>query len=197
MLRDFPTTLIISVRRITRGYSRPKNMSKRSISSILNDEPDAGSPQSKVPRTDAQPEVSSSAHPSLPAKPETSEQSTFLAYPDLSGPPIKSPLFQLPTPLTSFSYTPEHVQEFTNSALRYYTPIPPSLLGNSRGGPNRGLDLNYGYERWIRKPEDRGRIDSLLRAVDKVCAREPGDEEGKIMRLKDVSVVAWRGVITR
>uniref|UniRef100_A0A0W0FGQ7 Decapping nuclease n=1 Tax=Moniliophthora roreri TaxID=221103 RepID=A0A0W0FGQ7_MONRR len=128
---------------------------------------------------------------------ESVPQSTTLKYPVLHGPPVKPPPFQQPTPLTSFSYTPEHVQEFADSALRYFAPIPPSLLGNPRGGPSRGLDLGYGYERWVRKPEDRGRIDSLLNAVNMVCERGTGNGEGKLMRLKDVSVVAWRGVITR
>ncbi|KAJ3792974.1 RAI1-domain-containing protein [Lentinula aff. detonsa] len=89
-------------------------------------------------------------------------------------------LAQQPMPLTSFSYTPDHIQEFNDSALRYFRPPPPNA------------HLGYGYERWVRRPEGRSRIDSLLRAVDRVT-----DGQRKKMNLEDVGVVAWRGVITR
>ncbi|KAK1222891.1 decapping endonuclease targeting mRNA [Marasmius sp. AFHP31] len=165
-------------------------------------------------------------HPSLPPKPSlsghesaetpTNSNAIFLSYPPLNQ-PLKSPPFQQPTPLISFSYNEDHVQEFTDSALRYYRPIPTESLnaggannqrGRGRGGWNGnrqdtsqiqdGVDLNYGYERWVRKPEDRGRLDPLLKAVDRVCQREGSaqSQEGK-MKLRDISIVAWRGVITK
>ncbi|KAG5718835.1 hypothetical protein E4T56_gene6552, partial [Termitomyces sp. T112] len=48
----------------------------------------------------------------------------------------------------------------------------------------------YGYERWIRKPDGKARIDGLLKAFSK--ARETSN-----VPLHDVGVVAWRGVLTR
>ncbi|KAG7089344.1 hypothetical protein E1B28_011034 [Marasmius oreades] len=160
-------------------------------------------------------------HPSLPSKPQVYESERNSQQPTgnlLSYPPRdqiqKAPPFQLPTPLISFSYDEDHVQEFTDSALRYYKPIPLESLGGrgpsgqggigrrdqgTRGGYGYGVDLNYGYERWIRRPEERGRLDPLLRAVEKVCFRggdSEGHQEGKL-RLKDISIVAWRGVMTK
>jgi RAT1-interacting protein len=76
--------------------------------------------------------------------------------------------------LVTFSYTPEHILEFTDSALRYFVDPPP------------GADLNFGYERWVRRPEERGRLDSLLKA----WAATGGGRGG-------VGVVAWRGIMTK
>jgi RAT1-interacting protein len=58
--------------------------------------------------------------------------------------------------------------------------------------PPLGAKLSYAYDRWIRKPEERGRIDSLLRAFSKVRK-----DEAKMPSVKDVNVVSWRGVMTR
>lgn len=102
-----------------------------------------------------------------------------LDHPDTSQPPRRSIPFQQPTQIISFSYTPSQKLEFTNSALRYF--IDPPL----------GANLGYGYERWVRKPEQRGRIDGLLQAFSK--ARD-GSASGS---LQNVEVVAWRGVMTR
>ncbi|KAJ4477368.1 hypothetical protein J3R30DRAFT_3485001 [Lentinula aciculospora] len=106
----------------------------------------------------------------------------LLPYPNVASQaiPSKSIPFQQPMPLTSFSYDAEHVQHFDDSALRYYH------------SPPLNAQLGYGYERWIRRPEERSRIDSLLKAVDRVT-----DGQHKKMRLADVGVVAWRGVVTR
>jgi len=86
--------------------------------------------------------------------------------------------FQQPTQILSFSYTPSHTLEFTDSALRYF--VEPPL----------GAKLGYGYERWERKPDKRGRIDALLQAFFKTKGM-PG------VALQDVGVVAMRGVMTR
>ncbi|KAF7424472.1 decapping endonuclease targeting mRNA [Pleurotus ostreatus] len=86
--------------------------------------------------------------------------------------------FQLPTQLISFSYTPDRVLEFNDSAMRYFVDPP------------RGAQLSYGYDRWVRRPEERGRIDSLLKAWQKFGTEHPG-------ALGEVGVVSWRGVMTK
>lgn len=91
-------------------------------------------------------------------------------------------LFQQPQQLLTFSYTPEHVLEFTDSGLRYFVD-PPS-----------GADLKYGYDRWIKRPEEKGRLDSLLRAVSKI--RTKMGDSGQDW-LKSIGVVSWRGVMTK
>lgn len=88
------------------------------------------------------------------------------------------PPFQQPLPLLTFSYTPSRTLEFTNSALRYFVDPP------------RGADLGYGYERWVKRPEERGRIDGLLTAWEKI-------RSGGVLGGSEVGVVAWRGVITK
>ncbi|KAL1727895.1 RAI1 like PD-XK nuclease-domain-containing protein [Schizophyllum commune] len=107
-----------------------------------------------------------------PAGPEV-----HLAFPDPSKPAGRPPAFQQPSPLVSFSYNPARVLEFTNSALKYY--IPP---------PRSGLRLDYGYERWIRRPEERGRLDGLLKAYARVLERGGAGQIG---------IVSWRGVMTK
>ncbi|KAF8972217.1 RAI1-domain-containing protein [Flammula alnicola] len=106
------------------------------------------------------------------------EATTFLAYPDLSKAKSKQIPFQQPSQLTSFSYTPEHVQEFTDAALRYF--VDPPL----------GASLGYGYERWVRKADDRGRIDSLLKAISNVKSKSEAP-------MPEIGVVSWRGVMTK
>lgn len=92
--------------------------------------------------------------------------------------PFKPPPFQQPLPLLTFSYTPSRTLEFTNSAMRYFVDPP------------RGADLGYGYDRWVRRPEERGRVDGLLKAWERIKSRGAlGDSE--------VGVIAWRGVITK
>lgn len=66
--------------------------------------------------------------------------------------------------------------------MRYYRPPPVNV------------QLGYGYEKWIRRPEERGRVDSLVMAVEKVTST---DSPSRKMNLRDVGVVAWRGVVTR
>ena len=105
-----------------------------------------------------------------------------LAYPSKSlssrgngGPPV---LFQQPTPLTTFSYDSKRELRFDDSALRYYVDPP------------HGADLRYGYERWVKKPEEKGRLDGLLKVWLKVRSGFPDG-------FMNGGVIAWRGVMTR
>ncbi|KAI0751676.1 RAI1-domain-containing protein [Daedaleopsis nitida] len=120
------------------------------------------------------------------ADPEPTQ--TFLEYPSTSSTqPIRSVPFQQPTGLLTFSYTPERVLEFRDSALRYYIDPPP------------GADLRYGYDRWIKRPEEKTRLDGLLRAIERVMEKADGGVgPGSGQKwLKDISVVTWRGVMTK
>jgi RAT1-interacting protein len=94
-----------------------------------------------------------------------------------SVPANKVATFQKPIPLITFSYDASHKLHFDDRALRYYHP-PPA----------RDANLNYGYERWIRRPDEKGRLDNLLRALVEAKVEFNG---------KDVGVVGWRGVLTR
>ncbi|KAF9533915.1 RAI1 like PD-XK nuclease-domain-containing protein [Crepidotus variabilis] len=180
----------------------PSNKRKRSISELLTD--DATVPGSenekhgtspprtrrKIDENDASgqnvivPEVESPSNDQGKVQNHETKAPTqlaFLAYPDLTRSKPSSVLFQQPSQLTTFSYTPEHVQEFTNSAMRYFVD-PPS-----------GANLSYGFERWIRKPDTRGRLDALLKAISKV-KRNVEEQNGK---LPEIGVVSWRGVMTK
>ncbi|KAF9563218.1 RAI1-domain-containing protein [Agrocybe pediades] len=104
----------------------------------------------------------------------------FLRLPDVQAAKPRTVPFQQPSQLTTFSYSPDHVQEFTNSALRYY--VDPPI----------GSNLSYGYERWIRAPDTRGRIDSLLKAVSKV--QSDAQAHGG---LPEIGLISWRGVMSK
>lgn len=86
------------------------------------------------------------------------------------------PALQYPYQLTTFSYSPSRKLEFSNAAMRYY--VEPPL----------GADLSYEYDSWIKRPEERGRLDGLLEA----CLRK----EVKSERAR-ANVVSWRGVMTK
>ena len=102
-----------------------------------------------------------------------------LAYPPtFPACPPKPISFQKPSSLITFSYTPSRTLEFGDSALRYFVDPPPRA------------QLGYGYERWVRRPEERGRVDGLLKALDRV-------RQGNAGRSLDVGVVSWRGVMTK
>ncbi|KAF8520006.1 RAI1-domain-containing protein [Hysterangium stoloniferum] len=60
--------------------------------------------------------------------------------------------------------------------MKYYVPPPP------------GANLARGYERWVKRPEERGRLDGLLAA----CVRD--ECEGERRR---ADVITWRGVGTK
>ena len=159
---------------------------KRSISDLLNDSQDpnlTSETSDEPPRTRIRLDDTASQEIKRPTSLENpSAQSSlpkFLAYPKISSFKPKPIPFQQPSQLISFSYTPEHVQEFTDSALRYF--VDPPL----------GSNLSFGYDRWIRKPDDRGRIDALLKAISKVKAEAIGGS------LPEIGVVSWRGIMTK
>src|SRR5258708_32511008 len=97
-------------------------------------------------------------------------------FPIPSLAPSAPPLFQRPKPLLTYSNDANHEQEFTNSAMNYFANPPPHA------------DLNYGYERWVKRPETRTRLDSLLNCLGRVETR-------KLTHM--ASIIAWRGVITK
>jgi len=101
-----------------------------------------------------------------------------LAFPGLSHPPSHPPAFQRPSQLITFSYSPSRVLQFDDSALRYFVDPP------------RAADLNHGYANWIRRPEERGRIDGLLTAWSRVKKSIKGQNP-------EIGVISWRGVMTK
>lgn len=89
---------------------------------------------------------------------------------------LRSVNFQKPFQLISFSYTPERELVFDDSALRFWVEPP------------RNADLSHGYSRWIKRSEERGRLDGLLKALcEKPCleARERA------------AAVLWRGIMCK
>jgi RAT1-interacting protein len=164
--------------------------SKRSIAHLLNaEEGPTTVEESRRKRlrlsdlllpTNEQPIASTSTSTSTSTKPFQEQK---LVYPPKTPTnPIKPTPFQQPVPLITFSYTTSRSLEFTDSALRYFVQPPPDA------------QLSYGYERWRRRPEGKGRVDGLVEAWDKVCREMSG---GSGLQNMDVGVVAWRGVITR
>ncbi|CDO74212.1 hypothetical protein BN946_scf185043.g264 [Trametes cinnabarina] len=132
--------------------------------------------------------LSSDDAPETPSTSTSSHSSHPLRYPPTNSAQVIKPVpFQQPTALLTFSYTPQRVLEFTNSALRYYIDPPP------------GADLRYGYERWIKRPEERTRLDGLLRAIKRVMQKadaSAGPGSGSKW-LQDIAVVTWRGIMTK
>lgn len=63
--------------------------------------------------------------------------------------------------------------------------------------PPQRADLGHRYDRWIRRPEEKGRIDSLLRALVQIGVEKKGHEETNTTWLRDIGVVSWRGVMTK
>ncbi|KAG1737120.1 RAI1-domain-containing protein [Suillus paluster] len=106
------------------------------------------------------------------------ESSGTLAFPSHSHPASHPPAFQRPSQLLTFSYSPSRVLQFDDSALRYFVDPP------------RGADLNHGYANWIRRPEERGRIDGLLSAWSRFKKSIQGQNP-------DIGVISWRGVMTK
>jgi RAT1-interacting protein len=159
---------------------------KRGISDLLNDSQDpshTSKTSNRHPRTFVRLDDTASQETKRPTGLENpssqSSLSKFLAYPKISTFKPKPIPFQQPSQLISFSYTPEHVQEFTDSALRYF--VDPPL----------GSNLSFGYDRWVMKFDDRGRIDALLKAISKVKAEAIGGS------LPEIGVVSWRGIMTK
>lgn len=63
--------------------------------------------------------------------------------------------------------------------------------------PPRGANLRYGYDRWIRRPEEKGRLDGLLRSLIKIGIDRRQKGETSTAWLRDIGVVSWRGVMTK
>ena len=100
-----------------------------------------------------------------------------LVYPSLTQPSPRAVPFQRPLPLISFSYDKDRELEFSDAAMRYYIDPPP------------GADLEHGYDRWVRHPEEKGRLDGLLRAISEIRKRGAGDPV--------IGVISWRGTMTK
>ncbi|QRW18248.1 nuclear 5'-3' exoribonuclease-interacting protein, Rai1p [Rhizoctonia solani] len=92
-----------------------------------------------------------------------------------TSPAEPSPAIGQPQQLTCFSYTPNRELRFDSSALKYYVPAPINA------------DLGYRYEHWTKRPEERGRIDSLLRAIG---------QDHIVGERKKGAFICWRGVMT-
>lgn len=107
---------------------------------------------------------------------QSTARSSQYTLPLASSSSEPSPAFGKPHQLTCFSYTPKRELRFDTSALKYYVPAPLNA------------DLGYRYEQWIKRPEERGRIDSLLRAID---------QDHVIGERKKGAFVSWRGVMTK
>lgn len=87
----------------------------------------------------------------------------------------RSVAFQKPSIITTFSYTPNRELVFDNSAIKYFVQPPVRA------------DLGYRYSRWTKRPEEKGRLDSLLRAVARSCPTQSLCE----------AAVSWRGVLCK
>lgn len=98
-----------------------------------------------------------------------------LELPSKSTPPTQV-AFQKPYQLVSFSYTPQRELVFNDSALRFWVEPP------------RNADLNHRYAHWIKRKEERGRLDGLLKAA--IHAR--CDETRSRAR-----TICWRGVLCK
>ena len=83
--------------------------------------------------------------------------------------------FQKPSIITTFSYTPDRELVFDNSAIKFFVQ-PPARA-----------DLGYRYSRWNKRPEERGRLDSLLRAVAR----------SGVIHSPFEAAVSWRGVMCK
>ena len=149
---------------------------KRNLSELLNGEEDAS--QNPTIRQKVDQDIKQKIPHRDSGRPT---KDSFLAYPDLFNPKPVSVPFQQPSQLISFSYDDSHVQGFNDSALRYF--VHPRLKS----------DLSYGYERWIKRPDERGRIDALLKAFAK--AKKDGVSKG--VQFPEIGVVSWRGVMTK
>ncbi|KAH9998836.1 RAI1 like PD-XK nuclease-domain-containing protein [Russula compacta] len=115
--------------------------------------------------------------PRLGPSPSPLHTSSGLSYPSMSQSASRAVPFQRPRPLISFSYNKDRKLEFSDSAMRYYVSPPV------------GADLGHGHERWIRRPEEKGRLDGLLQAISEFRRRGTGDPA--------VNIVSWRGVMTK
>lgn len=107
-------------------------------------------------------------------QPALERSTSSLALPPLT-PPTRPPPFQQPQRVLTFSYDAVHILYFNDRSKRYYVDPPP------------GADLNHRYDKWVRRPDERGRLDALLRAIEHTKDR-PQLASG---------AVCWRGVMTK
>ncbi|KAI0052272.1 RAI1-domain-containing protein [Auriscalpium vulgare] len=142
---------------------------KRSIAEVLDNTEQEGPRHTRARRS-----TSPTHNDTRPGSP------IALSYTPTTQAASRAVPFQQPAPLLTFSYDDSHTLEFTNAAMRYYVEPPPRA------------ELSYGYERWVRRPDERGRLDSLLRAYTKVRAQGVVGAAGA-----EIGVVSWRGVMTR
>ena len=88
--------------------------------------------------------------------------------------------------MLTFSYDEKRTLSFSDAALRFYVEPPVRA------------ELRYGYERWVKRPEEKGRIDGLLRAVSRVRQKMDASARGAGAQwLRSIGVVSWRGVMTK
>ncbi|OCH88558.1 RAI1-domain-containing protein [Obba rivulosa] len=148
---------------------------KRNISDILDDGHDDRA--AKRPAIHDNPDIDI-------ASPRLQPSDHHLVYPSTTS-TTKPVSFQQPTPLLTFSYDQSRTLSFTDSALRYYVDPP------------HGAELRYGYERWIKRPEEKGRIDGLLKAISRVKQKMEDSGGGGSEWLRGIGIVSWRGVMTK
>ena len=103
------------------------------------------------------------------------QQQQFLNLPPRDDPSPHSVPFQKPSLLTTFSYTPDRVLAFDNSAMKYF--VQPPLRA----------DLGYRYSTWNKRPDEKGRLDNLLRAVARTGVTQAPFQ----------GAVCWRGVMCK
>ncbi|KAI0706924.1 RAI1 like PD-XK nuclease-domain-containing protein [Cerioporus squamosus] len=130
--------------------------------------------------------------PSQSGRPPTlsvTPNNTCIPYPSTCrfNRPTRS-LYQPPTSfLQTFSYTATRALRFTDSALRYYVKSPSDV------------SLGYGYERWIKRPEEVLKLDPILRSIERVIQKKnvasgPGKGEKWLSRM---AVVTRRKIMTK
>lgn len=91
--------------------------------------------------------------------------------------PCAPPPYQRPRTLITFTYDEGHrLHVGSNDALRFFSTPPEQA------------DLNYGYDRWVKRDEERGRLDSLLECLEHSSAQSAASRP---------SLVTWRGIITK
>ncbi|KAG8951790.1 decapping endonuclease targeting mRNA [Tulasnella sp. 408] len=100
----------------------------------------------------------------------------FIPLPALNQGPVEPPPFQRPLALLTFSYTPERKLVWDDSAMKFYK------------NPPLNAPLDRDYDKWIKRPEERGRLDGLLRALRRKAVRPEAAR---------ADVVTWRGVMTK
>lgn len=84
--------------------------------------------------------------------------------------------FQKPYQLLSFSYNVQRELLFDDSSLRFWAEPP------------RNADLSYRYDKWVKRPEERGRLDGLLKAL----CREPC-----VDARQRANAISWRGILCK